>query len=110
MSSIRERLRGLSPTDRGRYESIIDRFEDEWHDHPDAPPEVAAYLPPDEPLRTLVLVALVKSDLESRKRRYDSARFEDYAGRFPELANDTHAAAEVLAWAHELTGSVPGSA
>jgi serine/threonine protein kinase len=105
MSSIRERLRLLSPTERGNYESIIDRFDDQWHDHPDAPPEVAAYLPPDEPLRTLVLVALVKSDLESRKRQHDSARFEDYAGRFPELAHDMQAAAEILAWVQELTGT-----
>jgi serine/threonine-protein kinase len=106
--SLRARLYALSLADRQRYDTLIDRFEAGWCDHPDEPPEVAAHLPPDEPLRTLVLVALVKSDLESRLRRHEPATLEDYLGRFPELSHDTQATAELLAWNHH--SSHPGGA
>jgi serine/threonine-protein kinase len=116
MSSIRERLQALSPADRLHYETLIDRFESYWAERPDAPPGIADHLPPDEPLRTLVLVALVKSDLESRLRQHGPTPIDDYLGRFPELSHDTQATAELLAWNHYLThpkegkASLPGSA
>jgi Protein kinase domain/Tetratricopeptide repeat len=115
MPSIRQRLQDLCLADRRRYEALIDRFESDWCNHPNAPPDIAAHLPADEPLRTLALVALVKTDMESRRRQLAGGPGE-YVGRFAELSRDAAAAAEIRAWQRELAlggtgeGAVPKTA
>jgi serine/threonine protein kinase len=109
-ASIRERLLEVTAAERARYEAIIDQFEAAWEDHPESPPEIAAYLPAEQPLRALVLVALLESDMESRRRRSPASLFDDPVRRFPELADDPAAAAEVLAWQYELVPPPPTEA
>jgi WD40 repeat protein len=88
-----------SHTDSRRLHDIVDQFEQAWRDNPDAPPQIPADLPPDEPLRTRILVELLKTDLEFR---HDSARVDDYLAQYPEIAKDTRAADELRAWAEQL--------
>ncbi len=103
MSSIRTRVQSLTREERDDYERIIDSFEVRWRDHPAAGPDIAAYLPSAGPLRTPVLVELVKSDMETRKAGPEPVCVEDYLRRFPAFANDDDALAEVLAWKHQLS-------
>ena len=103
MSSIWSRLQALSAEERERYETIVDEFEERWNLYPDQPPGIADSLPIDEPLQTLVLVALVKTDMETRRKRRAPLLAEDYLKRFPALARDSSATAEILSWEHELS-------
>ncbi len=103
MQPIRNRLRALSDEQRERYETLLDSFERQWPAGPGDPPDVSDWLPEEGPLRTLVLVALVKSDLEARRGQRPSASVQDYLVQFPELGNDTHATAELLAWQYRLS-------
>src|SRR5690349_17519436 len=50
-------------------------------------PSIATFLPPDEPLalRRMVLVELIKVDLEQRASRSMLRTLEQYASEFPEL-------------------------
>src|SRR5205823_6557949 len=51
------------------------------------PPDLAGFAPDvAPPLRRLILVELVKADLDQRLRRNLPARLEDYLVAFPELA------------------------
>ena len=101
MSAINSRLRGLPDGERNEYEAIIDGFEKAWGEQPDTPPDISDFLPPParEPLHSLVLVGLVKSEImELQRRRQVWISVEDYARRLPELASDTQAITELRAW------------
>jgi len=114
-ASLRDRLRALAAPQQAQYEAVLDQFEAAWSGHPETPPEITAFLPAEQPLRALVLVALLKSDLEARYQRQMPGNSTDPLRRFPELAADPAAAAEVLAWQYELMPpppppSLPGTA
>jgi tetratricopeptide (TPR) repeat protein len=64
-------------------ERLIGRFEAAWRQGP--PPRLKDYLPADGPLRPLVLLELVHTDLEFRLRAGEPARVEEYLARFPDL-------------------------
>ena len=106
MQVLRKRLQDLSPADRTRYDKIADEFDEEWLRHPAATPEISAFLPADEPVRTLLLVALAKTDLEARRKRGETVRAEDYIGRHAELVADEAAQVEIILWEYELSKSL----
>ncbi len=66
-------------------ESAIRAFEEAWRARGDARPDVGAFLAPDAPHHTQLLVELVHVDLEFRLRAGEDARAEDYFARFPAL-------------------------
>ena len=86
IDSARPRVRRAVELDSGSWrdcEAAIRRFEAAWQS---GPPEISAYLPLEEPLRSAVLLELVQIDLEFRRKRGEAARFETYLPQFPELA------------------------
>ncbi len=77
-------LEQLSEADRERYEQLASAFDDAWHLHPDQPPDLEPFLPPGEPLRSVVLVELVRIDLELRGKKGLRVQAGDYLDRFPQ--------------------------
>lgn len=72
----------------GAVADHLERFAGAWDADP-APPDPAAFLPAGPPeVRRLVLVELVKLDLDQRAQRDLDRPLEDYLGQFPELAVD----------------------
>ncbi len=66
--------------------AIVERFLERWEADP-SPPALAVFLPPGPPaLRRLVLVELVKIDLDYRWQRGQPRIVEEYLAEFPELA------------------------
>jgi hypothetical protein len=54
-----------------------------------APPALGSFLPESAGVRRLILIELIKADLEQRVARQQPIRLiEDYAAEFPELARD----------------------
>src|ERR1700722_7669618 len=104
MPSIAERIFALEPHDLARYDGIAEQFENAWLSYPRAPPTIDGELPAEEPLRLLVLVHLVKCDLEARLFAGEAVRAEAYFARFPEFAQDASAQLEVICWEHQLRG------
>jgi hypothetical protein len=58
----------------------VDRFRAAWA--PDRTPEFEEFLPPPSPLRPLVLVALVRADMELRAAAGLSVRIDPYLDRY----------------------------
>ncbi|MCC9607929.1 protein kinase [Blastopirellula sp. JC732] len=67
--------------------SFMERFLEQWESE-SLPPRVADFLPPEPGIfRRMVLIELIKIDMEYRRQRNcDFLRLEDYHERFPELA------------------------
>ncbi len=65
----------------------LDQFITAW-DSETEPPDPGRFLPAGEPIRGLVLVELLKVDLEYRLERGVSVSLEQYLERFPELNVD----------------------
>jgi serine/threonine protein kinase len=66
--------------------AFVDRFLQAW-EADEAAPALASFLPAAPPaLRRLVLVELIKIDLDYRWQRGQRKLIEDYLGEFPELA------------------------
>ena len=64
----------------------LDAFARAW-EAGDGPPDPAAFLPTDPPtIRRLVLIELVKLDIDNRVQRDQDRPLEDYLQAFPELA------------------------
>ncbi len=64
----------------------VGRFVDAWEADGE-PPSIAEYLPRDHTLRTLLLVELIKVDLEYRwLHNGEPRRLSEYADEFPELS------------------------
>lgn len=68
------------------FEQIIERFEESWRSG--SRPEIARFLPPEDPLRLAVLHELVQVDFDYRCRAGDEANPAEYLSRFPELNSD----------------------
>src|SRR5438128_979077 len=77
-------LRRLNVEDWERLQEFVARFEKSCES--EAAVDLAQFLPSaDDPLRTVVLDELVKTDLEVRWRRGQPTELEHYVARFPEL-------------------------
>ncbi len=103
MTNLRKRLRSLSPADRATYEALAEQFEAAWNDAAAPEPAIEPLLPAG-PVRLLLLVHLVRCDLELRRARGQTRRVEDYCVRFPELADDADLLLELLLCEYELDG------
>ena len=99
---IRPRVYDLPLLEKERYDALVTEFERAWREKPDDPPRIEDHLPSDEPVRTLVLVALIKADLESRVIKKQPVRIENYFDRFPEFTVDLEAKVELVAWEREI--------
>ena len=78
-------------------ESIVDAFEESWL--AGEGPEIAGYLPLENPSRDRVLWELVQSELELRIKAGnpdDEVRVEDYCDSFPELRGDRYRLLELI--------------
>jgi hypothetical protein len=83
-----------------RYQSRLQRFEDALLRGEG--PRLEEFLPAEEPDRGQVLVELIHVELECRLKAGEGARVESYLERFPELAWDTPALLDLLAWEYTL--------
>src|SRR5437899_1906077 len=102
MPSVRERVGRLPEAERQAYEAAAERFEESWGPAADGPPDISAFLPATEPVRTLVLVHCVKCDMELRRQRGELPPVADYFARFPELTADPEAQLSVILWSYRL--------
>lgn len=79
-----------------RQEEILERFESAWQRHGHA--AIDDFLPPpDAAPRRLLLLELIKIDLEYQWARARKLRIEDYLRQFPELSNATDAPLALIA-------------
>src|SRR5713226_1375796 len=101
MSWFDEALKRLPRECRDRVDCLAKDFETQWSSG--EPPDIAAQLPPNEPLRSCVLFELVRTDLEQRLRRGQKTAAEDYIRRFPELEREEEAQVELAVWEFRLT-------
>src|SRR5262249_31315757 len=65
-------------------------------------PAIEDFLPPGGSQRQLALLRLIHVDLERRLKAGEAARVENYLARFPELADDSQAALDLIAAEHRL--------
>ncbi len=83
-----------------RHEDRILQFERQWQ--AGAVPALGDYLDASAPPSQALLVELVHIDLEFRLKAGIAARAADYLARYPQLAADDDAAAELIAAEYEL--------
>ncbi|MCI0456720.1 MAG: protein kinase [Gemmataceae bacterium] len=102
MPTFRERIRNLPESDREVYESVAAQFEAGWSGRAEGEPDILSFLRGEEPVQTLLLVHLVKCDLEFRRQRGERRQVEGYLERFPQLAADAAALLELLVWDYRL--------
>ena len=84
----RTELGELTDDEWDRLQNIVDQFERSWQqaNTPDRTVDLAAFLPSEtDPLRTIALVELIKSELEIRWRRRQGVSLDYYLERFSEL-------------------------
>jgi serine/threonine protein kinase len=69
--------------------SRLERFIATWDSDREIEPTLTEFLPPEPPThRRLVLVELIKIDLEQRTNRGKQRRLEEYVAEFPELLDN----------------------
>jgi hypothetical protein len=78
-----------------RLRDILERFGAAWRQ--DQRPRIRDYLADIDSERLALLVELVREDLEQRLRAGEAVRVEMYLEGFPELANDSGVAADLIA-------------
>ncbi len=83
-----------------RVDGLVQRFEEAWQ--AGQRPALDDYLPKDGPDRLAVLVELAHVDLERRLKAGESARVEEYFGRYPDMAVDRAAALDLIAAEYRL--------
>jgi tetratricopeptide (TPR) repeat protein len=93
MSAPEDRLMGSATGWKGR-EQLLEAFEAAWLRG--ERPRVEDYLSSETVDPTPLLIELVRLDLEFRLRSEEPARLEEYLERFPELAHDRKAVAELI--------------
>ena len=106
MVPIPIRMKGLSRDDWDAYRETAARYEVAWSDSGD-PPALDDFLPASghQPLRSLLLIHLIKEEYERRHDRDATVVMAGYFDRFPELRNDPFAMDELRTWEVRLAGS-----
>lgn len=95
MESSAKRLASLSAAEYEKVEAMLFEFDQSWQ--PDALLQRVRELPSEgATLRQVVLVELVKIDLERHWKSANQANVEDYLAQFPELVGDDAVAIELL--------------
>ena len=62
-----------------------------------------------EPLRSLLLIHMIKEEYERRRDEDGTVPMAQYLDRFPELRDDEEALQELWSWERTLTGSRDGT-
>ncbi|MBN2293285.1 MAG: serine/threonine protein kinase, partial [Pirellulales bacterium] len=75
-------------------EAILARYVAACRQGP--PPDIDDFLPSEQPHRLVLLEKLIAADLAQRMRLGQTARLEDYLGRFPELATADDFSCELI--------------
>jgi hypothetical protein len=90
------RMKSLSRTDWDAYRETAAQFEAAWADSGE-PPALDDFLPAPghQPLRSLLLIHLIKEEYERRHDRDPSVVMAEYFDRFPELRDDLQALEEL---------------
>jgi predicted ATPase len=89
-----------SAADWRTLKEAVKRFEQAWREG--ARPALDDSLPPDEPLRSRARIELVHIELELRLKAGESARVEEYFGRYPSMLLDRAVALELIAAEHKI--------
>ena len=102
-ASIPARLRALSRDDWTAYREAAARYEAAWTAESD-PPVIGDFLPPPrhQPMRSLLLVHLIKEEYERRYIEGEAIAMAPYLDRFPELRDDPPALDELRGWERTL--------
>src|SRR5262245_53394577 len=100
MSDARDSAPDRASAVRSRHESLLERFEEACFRG--ERPRLDDYLPPEGADRRHTLVELIRIEMEMRLKTGEGARVESYLERFPELARDTAALLDLLAWEYQL--------
>jgi serine/threonine protein kinase len=88
-------LTPVDPVQRHRIQELLGRFEKAASG--EALADLKDFLPsPEDPLRSVVLPALVQADLENHWRRQQRIYLEDYLSRFPELGTPQTVSAQLI--------------
>jgi hypothetical protein len=98
MDATLKHLGELAEADQERCEQIARAFEGAWQQHPQRPPDIAAFLPAEGPLHFAALVQLMCIDLEMRLKQNKPPRVEDYLRLFTELERAPQAVCTLIAW------------
>src|SRR5579883_1845711 len=106
MGPISGRLTGLPGDDWRAYRQATARYEAAWSDSAE-PPAIEDFLPTPghEPLRSLLLLHLIKEEYERRHGEDPTVAIARYLDRFPELCDDPPAVEELRAWERTMAGS-----
>ena len=75
----------LSPADVFRINALVDRFEDEWDADLDRRPQIENVIAEVPELRIALLAALIRQEVDLRRRAGESPNLDEYARRFPDL-------------------------
>jgi eukaryotic-like serine/threonine-protein kinase len=78
----------LSPADVFRVNALVDRFEDEWDADPDRRPQIENMIAEAPELRSVLLAALIRQEVDLRRRASESPSVEEYELRFPEFGKN----------------------
>ena len=89
-----------SAADWRTLKEAVKRFEQAWREG--ARPALDDSLPPNEPLRSRVRIELVHIELELRLKAGESARVEEYFGRYPGVLHERAVALELIAAEHKI--------
>ncbi len=105
-SPIADRLKNLPRGDWMAYREAAARYEAAWSGAT-PPPTIDDFLPSPscEPMRSLLLIHLIKEEYEQRWGQGENFAIGRYFERFPELYPDRVAREELLAWEAKLRGS-----
>jgi serine/threonine protein kinase len=106
MIPISIRLRCLSRDDWKTYRETAACYEAAWSESLE-PPAIDDFLaaPGHQPLRSLLLIYLIKEDYERRRDQDEAVAMARYFDRFPELRDDPLAIEELRSWETQLAGS-----
>ena len=113
MITFERRKDEISDDERRLLRQQANEFAQEWLASTGPPPNVDDYvavLSGQSPARVLLLVDLIKTDLESRRGRGENVRVQEYLARYRDLAADAEALAELLRWENELDTRITGGA
>src|SRR5438105_4569683 len=85
---------GSSASRGAEQERIVDAFEAVWR--AGQQPRLEDFLPEHPDLRSVVLLELVRADLEIRTKRGEPASVHDYLARYPDLKADRLAVVDLI--------------
>src|SRR5262245_21824329 len=100
MPSIPQPSISSSEPASARLAEIIESFEAAWKGG--RKPELDAYLPDTVQVPQLVLVELVRADLECRIKSGETFRLEDYLQHYPDLIEDPSGFIDLIVHEYQL--------